>query len=105
MSKYVTPLCNAAIAGIVAALLSLPMLSVAQAQQGADAPMHPKKQVARTHHPRWRESKISPRVIYDVAPDGPDCTWPYTRMSPPCMSTWPEGSPNYHGTFRGNQWE
>jgi hypothetical protein len=48
MSKNVTPLCNAAIAGIVAALLSLPMLSVAQAQQGADAPMHPKKQVPRT---------------------------------------------------------
>jgi hypothetical protein len=24
------------------------------------------------------------------------------NMSPPCMSTWPQGSPNYHGPIPGN---
>jgi hypothetical protein len=103
MSKQTTPLCSVAVVAI-AALFSLPMPSVAQAQQGTAAPMHPKKHVVRILHPKWRESEISQR-IYDVVPDQPHCTWQYTRMSPPCMSTWPEGSPNYHGTFRGNQWE
>jgi hypothetical protein len=105
MSKYVTPLRNAAIAGIAAASLSLAIISVAPAQQGADGLSHPNKHLAWTHHAKWRKSEISPKIVYNVAADQPDCTWPYTRMSPPCMSTWPEGDPNYHGTFRGNQWE
>jgi len=29
------------------------------------------------------------------------CTWPYRNQFPPCMSTWPEGDPNYHGSRTG----
>ena len=29
------------------------------------------------------------------------CTWPYRNQFPPCMSTWPEGDPNYHGSRSG----
>lgn len=38
MSKYVAPLCNAAIAGIVAASLSLATASVAGAEAGVTSP-------------------------------------------------------------------
>jgi hypothetical protein len=26
----------------------------------------------------------------------------YNNIAPPCMSTWPQGSPNYHGPTPGN---
>jgi hypothetical protein len=29
------------------------------------------------------------------------CGWPYRNQFPPCMSTWPEGDPNYHGSRSG----
>jgi hypothetical protein len=29
------------------------------------------------------------------------CKWPYRNQFPPCMSTWPEGDPNYHGSRTG----
>ena len=106
MSKQIISLRSLAVAAISASL-SLPVFSVAQASPRADATMHAKKHMARMHHPVRpvrRESELS-RKIYDVAPNGFDCTWPYKRMIPPCMSTWPEGDPNYHGTLRGNQYE
>ena len=103
MSKPIISLRSVAVAALSAAL-SVSVLSVAQASPRADAAIHAKKHVARTHHPVRRESQLS-RRIYDVAPSGPDCTWPYKRMLPPCMSTWPAGDPNYHGTLRGNQYE
>ena len=103
MSKQIISLRSVAVAAISASL-SLSMFSVAQASPRADAAIHAKKHVARIHHPLRRESELS-RKIYDVAPNVPGCTWPYKRMIPPCMSTWPEGDPNYHGTLRGNQYE
>ena len=106
MSKQIISLRSLAVAAISASL-SLSVFSVAQASPRADVAIHAKKHVARMHHPVrpiWRESVLS-RKIYDVAPNAPDCTWPYKRMIPPCMSTWPEGDPNYHGTLRGNQYE
>ena len=102
MLKQTTLLRGVALAATFA-LLSLPSLSVVQAGARADAATHPKKHVARIHHPMQRQSAAS-RSVYH-APNGPDCTWPYTRMLPPCMSTWPAGDPNYHGTLRGNQFE
>jgi hypothetical protein len=84
----------------IAASLSLSIFSVAQASPRADPAIHPKKHLARIHHPKrplWRESELS-RRIYDVAANAADCTWPYKGMVPPCMSTWPEGDPNYHGS-------
>ncbi len=98
MSKQIISLRSIAVAAISASL-SLSIFSVAQASPRADAAIHPKKHVARIHHPMrplWRESEFS-RRIYDVAPNAADCTWPYKGMVPPCMSTWPEGDPNYHG--------
>jgi hypothetical protein len=65
----------------------------------ADASQETRRKDAPSEVERIRNH---PRIIYNVAPDQPDCTWPYKRMFPPCMSTWPEGDPNYHGTFRGN---
>jgi len=108
MPKQTTLLRGVAVAAMFASL-SLPGLSVAQASPRADAATHPqkhvaKKHVARMHHPMQRQSAAS-RTLYDVAPNGPDCTWPYKRMLPPRMSTWPAGDPNYHGTLRGNQFE
>jgi len=32
---------------------------------------------------------------------GARCRWPYRNQFPPCMSTWPEGDPNYHGSRSG----
>jgi hypothetical protein len=103
MSKQITLLRSVAVAAISASL-SLAGISVAQANPRAHTTMNPKKHVARVHRPIQRESELS-RKIYDVAPNATDCTWPYKRMVPPCMSTWPEGDPNYHGTFRGDQYE
>jgi hypothetical protein len=100
MPKQVTSLRVVAVAAIAAALLSLPMLSVAQAQQGANTAMYPKKHAARMHHLKQRESEIPPK-IYSAAPNPPGCTWPYRNMAPPCMSTWPAGDPNYHGSRPG----
>ena len=106
MSKQIISLRSVAVAAISASL-SLSIFSVAQASPRADAAIHAKKHVARIYHPVrpiWRETELS-RRIYDVAPNGFDCTWPYKRMIPPCMSTWPAGDPNYHGTLRGDQYE
>ena len=103
MSKQIISLRSITISAISASLC-LSVLSVAQASQRAETAMHQKKHVARIHHPLRRESELS-RKIYDVAPNAPGCTWPYKRMIPPCMSTWPEGDANYHGTLRGNQYE
>ena len=103
MSKQITLLRSVAVAAISASL-SPAGISVAQANPRAHTTMNPKKRVARVHHPIQRESELS-RKIYDVAPKATDCTWPYKRMIPPCMSTWPTGDPNYHGTLRGDQYE
>ena len=96
MSKQITSLRGVTIAAISVSL-SLPMLPIAQAQQAAQAPMHPQKHIGRIHRPKSRESEVYPKHIYSSAPNQPDCTWPYKGMVPPCMSTWPEGDPNYHG--------
>ncbi len=95
------------VAVITAASLSLSMLSVAHAGQRTDGTTDAKKHTARkhtapTHHVKQRETEIPPK-IYGAAPDLPTtdssgCTWPYQNQFPPCMSTWPEGSPDYHGS-------
>ena len=93
MPKQGTWLRTAAVAAIASVSLSLSALSVAQPNQRADATMNPKK-----HYLRQRELEIPPK-IYGAAPSLPGCTWPYRNMLPPCMSTWPQGDPNYHGTM------
>jgi hypothetical protein len=108
MPKQVTSLRHAAIAAVAAVLLSPPMLSVAQADQGAGrmhaATMHPRTHAAGIRHQRHRESGIRPG-IYGAAPNADRCAWPYQNQFPPCMSTWPAGDPNYHGSRPGVTFE
>jgi hypothetical protein len=74
---------NAAIAAIAAASLSLSVMSVAQAQDSQKKPTH--------------------RAIYNTAQDAPTVN----RPTPPLDGrfhielTWPEGSPDYHGSNGG----
>jgi hypothetical protein len=98
MSRHVTLLRNAAVAMIAVAAFSLPMLSVAHADQQTDLTLHPKSPAAKTYHPQHRASTIRPKV-YNAEPPG--CTWPYQNQFPPCQSTWPAGSPSYHGSRPG----
>lgn len=99
---------TAIIAAIAAAALWLPMVSVAQAGQQVEtkhaAKMHPKKHAARTH-PMRKQSAVTHGELYGAAPavipNAYGCTWPYHNQVPPCMGTWPQGDPNYHGTRPG----
>jgi hypothetical protein len=74
---------NAAIAAIAAASLSLSVMSVTQAQDGQKKPTH--------------------RAIYNTTQDAPTIN----RPTPPLDGrfhvelTWPEGSPDYHGSNGG----
>jgi len=81
-----------AVVGIVAAtMLVLPTLSVARADQPEQtqvAKKHSKKHVAP--QPNESQSWLDTR-----------CKWPYQNQFPPCMSTWPAGDPNYHGSRPG----
>ena len=79
------------------ALLAAPTLSLAQPDQ-----VRPKTPAARTHAKSHVSRQWSPnagRNLYGAARSG--CTWPYQNQFPPCMSTFPEGSPNYHGPRPG----
>ena len=108
MPKQGTWLRTATIAAIAAASLSLPMLSVAQADQHVTqthaTKMHPKKHAARSH-PMRKQSAVTHGELYGAAPavipNAYGCTWPYRNQVPPCMGTWPQGDPNYHGTRPG----
>jgi hypothetical protein len=101
MPKQVTSLRHAAIAAVVAVLLSPPMPSVAQADQRAGrthaAAVQPHTHTARIHHQKRREAGIRPG-IYGAVPNAGRCAWPYQNQFPPCMSTWPAGDPNFHGS-------
>lgn len=84
---------------IAAAALSLSMLSVARADQRAQetpAAMAAAKKHAASAHPKKKQT-ANARKLYGAAPNGGRCAWPYRNMFPPCMSTWPEEDPNFHG--------
>jgi len=95
LQNYATSLRRAALTAIVVTSLAMPMLSIAQANQPAEqthvARPHPQKHVASIEHPAqtWEAQR---------------CTWPYRNQFPPCMSTWPAGDPNYHGSRPGPTW-
>lgn len=110
-----TALPRAAVVAIAAAM-SLPIVSVAYPHQlGAAA------HAARLHNNKHGQLYLAHRKPYAPAPYGyapnaasapyphapsasasgiSGCTWPYQNQFPPCMSTWPQGSPDYHGTNR-----
>lgn len=98
-----TALRSALIAAIAVTVFSLPIASVAQADQQAayTAKQHAKKHVGRMH-PMQTQSAAARREAYGAAPSvRPGCTWPYRNQEPPCMSTFPQGDPNYHGGRHG----
>jgi hypothetical protein len=91
------PLRTMRLATIAVTLLSVPTLSIAQVNQHRP-PMHgaktyAKKPVSPQWRPDWRLN------LYGSARGR--CTWPYQNQFPPCMSTFPQGSPNYHGPIPG----
>jgi len=99
MLKQRTSLRRAAIVAIAAASISIPALSVAQAHEQTGTTV-----TAKTHLKKHKHAQAMHREIYVAASAGPaiaGCTWPYRNMTPPCMATWPEGDPHYHGSRPG----
>ena len=75
-----------AIAAVATQAFWLPLQSVAHAQQSTG----PRVQQTPLVTNLWAGTSFQTR-----------CTWPYRNQLPPCMSTWPEGDPNYHGSRSG----
>lgn len=116
MAKQAISLRRAAVATIVAALLSLPMPALAQTDQPAGA-----AGVAKPHPQNHKPSAVArkgavgapldlsafatnlsvaaPPARQTSAPEPEDSLCPngYTSHTPPCMSTFPQADPNYHG--------
>jgi hypothetical protein len=93
MTTYQTRMRAVGLATIALTLLAIPTLSIAQTDQGK-LTAHVGKTAAKKHISRqWHPD--AGRNLYGSA--GSRCTWPYQNQFPPCMSTFPEGSPNYHG--------
>ena len=78
---------RAAIAGLTTGALWSPLQSVAHADQQSTRQRW--QQPPATANP-WAGTSFQAR-----------CSWPYHNQFPPCMSTWPEGDPNYHGSRSG----
>lgn len=93
MTKLRNRLRAAPLALAALTLLALPTVAAAQAEppsrQMNAAKSHPKRHVATTHQRQYGSGE--PRR----------CAWPYQNRFPPCMSTWPAGSPSYHGPVPG----
>lgn len=97
MRNYRNPLRAVGVPTIAVALLSAPVLSMAQTDQQRPA-THVAKSYAKKHVSRQWRPQANPN-LYGSAQGR--CTWPYQNQFPPCMSTFPQGSPNYHGSRPG----
>jgi hypothetical protein len=78
---------HVAIAAIATGAICLPLQSVARADQQSTGQRLQRPPAAAN---AWAGTSYETR-----------CTWPYRNQFPPCMSTWPEGDPNYHGSRPG----
>jgi hypothetical protein len=86
-SQAMALLRRAAIAAMALGAIWGPLHSIAHAdQQSARQRQQPPPAAANA----WAGTPFEAR-----------CTWPYRNQFPPCMSTWPEGDPNYHGSRSG----
>lgn len=87
---------------IALTVLSFPTVSVAQADQPTEQPQvakkNPKKYAATT---RQRQTDTRRNLYGWDRRSAFGCAWPYQNQFPPCMSTWPAGSPSYHGPRPG----
>ena len=91
MTTYPTRLRAIGLATLAVIVLAAP--AKAQADQ-VKTKAHARQTDARKDVSRqWRPPPD--RNLYGSAQGR--CTWPYQNQFPPCMSTFPEGSPNYHG--------
>lgn len=85
--KTTARLRHGAVAALAIGAFWLPMRSAAHADQQSTAP-HLQPLPAPTDI--WAGTSFERR-----------CAWPYRNQLAPCMSTWPEGDPNYHGSRPG----
>jgi hypothetical protein len=108
MSIFIRQLCRTAVAATTAASCSLAILAGACAEPAANPP------AGKTYHQRHlanapvRQPVPAHRHLYGSAQQWGTaqwgtgrCTWPYQNRFPPCMSTFPEGSPHYYGGRAG----
>jgi hypothetical protein len=97
MRTYQNRLRAVGVVTVAVALLSAPTVSMAQTDQQKPtahvAKTYPKKHVSR----QWRPY-VNPNLYGSTQGR---CAWPYQNQFPPCMSTFPQGSPNYHGSRPG----
>jgi hypothetical protein len=90
----------AALAVIAAASLSLPLTSVAYADQKPEGPVAAKVPSKKPKHSGVAHKDAAAHKDlfgWHGWPQPAGCVWPYQNQFPPCMSTWPQGDPNYHG--------
>jgi hypothetical protein len=87
-----------AAAAITASVLVLAMPAYADQQAGTAPAAAPVKTPKRITHRYYAPTKQRPG--YGAAPNASGCT-SYNNMFPPCQSTWPQGSPQYHGPVPG----
>jgi len=85
--QTIASLRHAAIAAVTMGALWWPLHSVAHADQQSTRQRVQKPPASAN---AWAGTSLEAR-----------CTWPYRNQFPPCMSTWPEGDPNYHGSRTG----
>ena len=85
--RTITRLGYAAITAVAMSALWLPLRSVAHAEEQSAGQ---RLQVLPTAPNAWAGTSFEKR-----------CAWPYRNQFPPCMSTWPEGDPRYHGSRPG----
>ena len=78
---------------VVVTALCLPAAAAETTDQPAKASAAVKKQ-SKKH----LSQVTQPQPQKPAQWEPPGCTWPYTNQYPPCQSTWPAGSPNYHGS-------
>jgi hypothetical protein len=85
--QTITCLGRVVIAAVAVGTLWLPLQSAAHADdQSAGQRLQPRPAAPNA----WAGTSYQTR-----------CAWPYRNQFPPCMSTWPEGDPNYHGSRPG----
>ena len=82
----------APIALVIGLLSVLPTAAHAQTQQAA---AQSKQAIAAAKRKHYYHQYYND--LYGSAPNLPGCTWPFQNKYPPCMSTFPQGDPNYHG--------
>ena len=87
VKRTITWLRYAAITAVATVALWLPLQPTAHADQQSTGK-------------RWQQPPAAPNAWTGTSFET-RCTWPYRNQLPPCMSTWPEGDPNYHGSRSG----